>query len=205
MKKSLNFLVLFIALTFVFSILTGCTKTTNSQKGASDEKTTVNSNSSQTNTDNSGKSSQYPLAPAGILQTEIKRLDGSTFKIEDLKGKVVLLNLWATWCGPCRKEMPELIAMETEFKDRDFKVIGLNSDDETPEQINPFVEQMKLNYEIAWADSKLMSEFLKVSKFNGIPQSFLIDRGGHLRGVFVGGSSKIITQLRENVEKVVAE
>lgn len=201
MKKSFSFLVLLIVFTFVFSGLTGCSNTANSQKSANTEKTTV-SNSPETKTD---KPSQYPLAPSGILQTDIRSLNGNMFKVDDLKGQVVLLNLWATWCGPCRKEMPELVAMETEFKDKGFKVIGLNTDDETPEQIKPFMEQMKLNYEIAWADGKLMSEFLKVSKFNGIPQSFLIDRGGHLRGVFVGGSPKVIAQLRENVEKVVAE
>ena len=201
MKKSFSFLVLFIVFTFVFSGLTGCSNTENSQKSANTEKTTVSS-SPETKTD---KPSQYPLAPSGILQTDIRSLDGNMFKVNDLKGQVVLLNLWATWCGPCRKEMPELVAMETELKDKGFKVIGLNTDDETPEQIKPFMEQMKLNYEIAWADGKLMSEFLKVSKFNGIPQSFLIDRGGHLRGVFVGGSEKVIKQLRENVEKVVAE
>jgi thiol-disulfide isomerase/thioredoxin len=205
MKKSLSFLVLFIALTFVFSNLTGCTNTANSQKGPVDEKKPVTANSAEAKNDNTGKSSQYPLAPSGILQTDIKKLDGNMFKVEDLKGQVVLLNLWATWCGPCRKEMPELVAMESELKDKGFKIIGLNTDNETPEQINPFVQQMKLNYEIAWADEKLVGEFFKVSKFGGIPQSFLIDREGHLRGVFVGGSPKIVTQLRENVEKVVAE
>ncbi len=204
MKKSLSFLVLFIALTFVFSSLTGCTGTANSQKGAIEEKT-PNPNSTETKTGNSETSSKYPLAPSGILQTDIQRLDSSIFKVEDLKGQVVLLNLWATWCGPCRKEMPELVAMETEFKDKGFKVIGLNTDNESAELINPFVAQMKLNYEIAWANEKLVGEFFKVSKFGGIPQSFLIDRGGHLRGVFVGGSPKIIAQLRENVEKIVAE
>lgn len=203
MKKSLSFLVLFTASIFMFSNLTGCTNTANSQKGPIDEKPTPASNTPETKAENTDKS--YPMAPAGILQTDIKKLDGGSFKVEDLKGQVVLLNLWATWCGPCRMEMPELVAMESELKDKGFKVIGLNTDDESAEQINPFVEQMKLNYEIAWADDKLIGEFFKVSKFNGIPQSFLIDREGHLRGVFVGGSKKVITQLRENVEKVVAE
>jgi peroxiredoxin len=86
-----------------------------------------------------------------------------------------------------------------------FKVIGFNVDDETPEQIKPFAEDMKLNYQLAWADENLYRELLKVSKFNGIPQSFLIDRQGHLRGVFLGGSPKVVKEMRENVEKVVGE
>jgi len=117
----------------------------------------------------------------------------------------LLLNLWATWCGPCREEMPQLVAMEDEFKAKDFKVIGLNIDNETPEKIQPFAERMKLNYELAWADENLYRGLLKVSKFDGIPQSFLLDREGRLRGVFLGGSQKVIRQMRENVEKVVNE
>jgi thiol-disulfide isomerase/thioredoxin len=151
------------------------------------------------------KSSEYPLAPAAVLNTEIKNIDGNVFKVADLKGKVLLLNLWATWCGPCREEMPQLVAMEDEFKAKDFKVIGLNIDNETPEKIQPFAERMKLNYELAWADENLYRGLLKVSKFDGIPQSFLLDREGRLRGVFLGGSQKVIRQMRENVEKVVNE
>lgn len=139
------------------------------------------------------------------MTAQVKGLDGSLFKFEDHKGKVVLLNLWATWCGPCRKEMPELVAMETEYKDKNFKIFGLNVDDESTDDIKKFVDEMKLNYQIAYADEPLMREFIKLSKQSGIPQSFLIDREGRLRGVFFGGSNKVIAQLRENVDKVVKE
>lgn len=204
MKK---YSVIFIAFVFSLSLLSGCTKTaTSTQNGAPGEKTPAsNSVSSETKTGNPSKSSDYPLAPSGVLQAEMKTLDGGTVKVGDMKGTVVLLNLWATWCGPCRREMPELVALETELKDKNFKIIGLNTDDESAELINPFVEKMKLNYQIAWADEKLVSEFFKVSKMSAIPQSFLIDREGHLRGVFVGGSDKVIRELRATVEKVVAE
>lgn len=151
------------------------------------------------------KNSDFPPAPAAVAQAEIKSLDGSTFKIEDKKGKVLLLNLWATWCGPCRAEMPHLNEMQENYRDKNLEIIGLNSDDETTEQIEPFAVEMKLNYTLAWADDKMMSELLKFSKFNGIPQSFLIDRNGNMRGVFVGGSNKVITKMKETVENVVNE
>lgn len=204
MKQFLQNTGLFLFLAIIFSGLTGCGTTTNSQKLDVAENTSQTSNANSTASKTS-KSSEYPPAPAGVLQADIKRLDNSVFKVDELKGKVVLLNLWATWCGPCRAEMPELVALESELKDKGFKIIGLNVDDETEAQIKPFVEEMKLNYEIAWADENLYRELLKVSKFNGIPQSFLIDREGHLRGIFTGGSRKVQVQLRENVEKVVAE
>ena len=206
MKNLLKISSLFIVLSIIFSSLTACSNSANSQKGPVDEKKAAGNNANtETDAVSKSKSSEYPPAPAAIMQAEIKNLDGNIFKVEDLKGKVVLLNLWATWCGPCRQEMPELVAMESEFTSKGYKTIGLNVDDETPEQIKPFAEQMKLNYELAWADEKLMREFIKISKESGIPQSFLIDREGHLRGVFFGASRNVITKIRENVEKVVNE
>lgn len=204
MKKFLQNIGLFFFLAIIFSGLTACETKTNSQKmdASANDTQTANTNSTAGKT---SKSSDYPPVSTAIMQADIKRLDDSVFKLEELKGKVVLLNLWATWCGPCRAEMPELVALEDELKDKGFKIIGLNVDDETLEQIKPFAEQMKLNYELAWADENLYRELLKVSKFNGIPQSFLIDREGHLRGIFTGGSRKVQIQLRENIEKVVAE
>ena len=89
---------------------------------------------------------------------------------------------------------------------RIFEIIGLNSDEQdTDEKIKSFADDMKLNYTLARADGKLMNELLKISKFDGIPQSYLIDREGKLRGVFTGGGPKVVGQLRETTEKVVNE
>ncbi|HEY0658806.1 MAG TPA: TlpA disulfide reductase family protein [Pyrinomonadaceae bacterium] len=206
MKNLSKTLGLLIALSIVFSAFSACSNTANSQKDSGTEKTTAdNTANAGSNTVSESKSSDYPLAPAAVLSSDIKGVNGNVFKVEDLKGKVLLLNMWATWCGPCREEMPHLVAMEDEFKAKDFKVIGLNIDEEPIEKIQPFAEKMKLNYELAWADENLYRGLLKVSKFDGIPQSFLLDREGHLRGVFLGGSEKVIRQMRENVEKVVNE
>ena len=71
--------------------------------------------------------------------------------------------------------------------------------------INDFAGEMKLNYQMAYADTQMMKEFLNISKFQGIPQSFLIDREGRLRGVFLGGGPKVIGTMKETVEKVVNE
>ncbi|MGI8638861.1 MAG: TlpA disulfide reductase family protein [Pyrinomonadaceae bacterium] len=201
MKNIFKIAVLFIALTVAFSSFTACTKTATTQQGAVDETT---SPASDKNTDEA-KKSDYPPAPVGVSQAEIKNLDGSTFKIEEKKGKVVLLNLWATWCGPCRAEMPELIALQDKYRDKDFEVIGLNTDDESVEEIKDFAAKMKLNYTLAWADGKLRNELLRISKYNGIPQSYMIDREGKLRGVFTGGGAKVINQLKETAEKVINE
>ena len=200
MKNIFKNAILFIGLSIALSSFLACTKTATTEQTQVDEAAKTSEKSSTT-----AKNNNFPPAPVGVSQAEIKRIDDSTFKIEDKKGKVLLLNLWATWCGPCRAEMPELVALQDKFRDQDFEIIGLNTDDESVEQIKNFADDMKLNYTLAYADEKLMNELLKISKFTGIPQSYLIDREGKLRGVFTGGGPKVVNQLKETAEKVIIE
>jgi peroxiredoxin len=95
--------------------------------------------------------------------------------------------------------------MQDKHGPQGFEVIGLNTDDEEVDKINVFAESMKLNYPLAWADTGLQSSLLKISKFPGIPQSFLIDRDGNLRGVFRGANVADIAKMEETVAKVVGE
>ena len=203
MKVFLNNIALFVILTFAFSALTGCT-------GGGTNTASVD-NTSTTPTANTANSSpakpkvNYPPAPSAIMQADVKLLDDTTFKLQDKKGKVVLINLWATWCGPCIEEMPHLVEMHEKYKEKNFEVFGLNSDDESKQEIETFAAKQKLNYPLGWADGKLMSEFIKVSRLNGIPQSLLINRDGQLTGVFTGGSPTTILKMKETVEKIVKE
>ena len=139
------------------------------------------------------------------MTTELKGLDEETFKVEDYKGKVLLLNLWATWCGPCIQEMPKLRAMEEKYKDDGFMVIGLNTDDESPEQIKAFAKKQKLNYKLAWSTREVTKEFFKVSKLGGIPQSILINRNGNMVGVFRGGGAGVVKAMVDDVDKIMAK
>ncbi len=199
MKNIFKNAVLFVGLSIALSSFAACTKTATTEQTKVDEVAKTSEKSSIT------KNNDFPPAPVAVSQAEIKHIDGSTFRIEDKKGKVLLLNLWATWCGPCRAEMPELVELQDKFRDKDFEIIGLNTDDESVEQIKSFADDMKLNYTLAYADGKLMNELLKISKFSGIPQSYLIDREGKLRGVFTGGGPKVVNQLKETSEKVINE
>ena len=151
------------------------------------------------------KTSEFPPIASAVAQSDLKNLDGTTFKIADRKGKVLLLNMWATWCGPCRSEMPTLVKMQDQHRDAGLEVIGINTDDETVQQINDFVAEMKLNYQIVWGDTALQSALLNISKFPGIPQSFIVDRDGNLRGVFKGANPDDVKKMEALVAKVVAE
>ncbi len=164
------------------------------------------SNASATKSNNSqGKGSigDYPPAPTALMNATLTKTDGTTFKLSDYKGKVILVNAWATWCGPCLQEMPELVRLQTELKDQGFEVIGLNVDgDEDVELIKDFSKQRGINYDLVKGDEKLFLEFLKISKKDAIPQSFLIDREGRLLGVFVGAGNSL-KRLVESVHKAV--
>jgi thiol-disulfide isomerase/thioredoxin len=155
---------------------------------------------------NTTTKSDYPPVPAAIMQAELKGLDGAKFKIEDYKGKVVLVNLWATWCGPCKGEMPHLVEMQNTYKEKGFEILGLDTDEnDTEAKVKDFAAEMKLNYTLGWLDEKSYADLLKISKFPGIPQSFLINRNGQLLGVFTGGSPTTIAKLKEIVGKAVNE
>ncbi len=156
------------------------------------------------------QNSEYPLLTEKITQAEIEMLDGSTAKISDRKGKVVLLNLWGTWCGPCRGEIPQLVEMQEKYRDKGFEVLGLDIGEqdgtpETVEDITSFAEAFKINYDLARISNELSAEFSRVTKFNGVPQTILIDREGRMRGVFLGGGPRVIGQMKETVDKVVNE
>jgi thiol-disulfide isomerase/thioredoxin len=191
MKFLVKNLALFIFLTVALSSFTAC------GGGSTGENSTANGTT---------KKSEYPAVPAALMQAEYKGTDGGKFKLEDYKGKVVLVNLWATWCGPCRNEMPHLVEMQNTYRDKGFEVLGLDVDeDETPEMVKEFAGKMKLNYTLGWIEKKDYDEFLKISKFSGIPQSFLISREGQLLGVFTGGSPSTITKLKDFADKAVNE
>jgi len=196
MRKFFNTAALFVILAISFSALTGCSGTASSHQDTA-------SGPSAANPESAKKKSDYPPISEAVAQSDLKNLDGTTFKVADKKGKVLLLNMWATWCGPCRAEMPALVRMQDAYQNQGFEVIGLNTDDESVEKIGIFNDEMKLNYPLVWADIKLQGDLVRISKFGGIPQSFLIDREGNLRGVFKGANPKDIKQMEEIVAKVV--
>lgn len=198
MRQFFFSVILFVALAIAFSSFSACTNHEGSDNVAVSgaPKPPVSSPSAEPT------KSIYPPIATKVAQADIKNLDGTTFKVADKKGKVILLNMWATWCGPCRAEMPALVRMQEKHRDAGFEVIGLDTDDDDSlEEINEFAQKMKLNYTLAWADTDLQAALVNITKFPGIPQSFLIDRDGNLRGIFKGASE--VAQMEELVEMVV--
>jgi thiol-disulfide isomerase/thioredoxin len=203
MKEILKNLALLAVFAVVFSSLSGCGGPAATNSGSNNN---VGINNSGIKPPDSG--SAYPPLVSSITNADLELIEGSTTKVADRKGKVLLLNLWATWCGPCRSEMPHLVEMQEKYREQDFQVLGLNvGDDAGPESIDDikkFAGNMKLNYELARIPDELTREFYKATNFQAIPISVLVDREGRLRGVFLGGGPNVIKSMKEVVAKVVA-
>lgn len=203
MKQIITNLALFIVLSIAFSALTGCSGS-QSNTGNGTAANTTNANTQAAKTDPAA----YPPLASGLADAEFDLLDGTKSKLSDRKGKVVLVNIWGTWCGPCIAEMPALMAMQDQYRDKGLEIIGLNIGDGsgTPEpldKVKKFVEDRKLNYTIGISPNSVTTQFYAVTKQSVVPQALLIDREGRLHGVFIGGGPKIADSLRENIEKVI--
>ena len=112
----------------------------------------------------------------------IRDLSGNAILIPALKGKVVFLNFWATWCGPCREEIPELIALQTKYKDK-LVIIGASEDEAPPEQVANFAKHAGINYSIIMSSPELEREYGGVA---ALPTSFVIDEQGRVVQKHVG-------------------
>lgn len=109
--------------------------------------------------------------------------NGQIVKLSDFKGKVVLLNFWATWCTPCRIEIPWFVDMEREFKDEGFAVIGVSMDEDGWDVVKPFIRDLKVNYRMVLGTEELAQLY---SGVQALPTSFVIDRSGRIASVHMG-------------------
>jgi thiol-disulfide isomerase/thioredoxin len=108
-------------------------------------------------------------------------------RLSDYRNKVVLLNFWATWCGPCKIEIPWFKELEQDYKDRGFAVLGVSMDEDGWDAVKPFVKDLGVNYRILLGTDIVAQMYGGV---NALPTSFLIDRQGRIASVHLGLVSK---------------
>jgi thiol-disulfide isomerase/thioredoxin len=149
-------------------------------------------NTAASTTDFSAVPAQVDFAPPELT---LESLSGETASLNDYPGSVVLVNLWATWCPPCREEMPSLEAFYEDHKADGFVLIAINQE-ETREVVEPFVKEFGLTFPV-WLDLNYLAE--QKFKTESLPSSFVIDRAGRVRLMWFGGISK------KNLEKYVAD
>jgi thiol-disulfide isomerase/thioredoxin len=127
-------------------------------------------------------------APAATLDFTLKNLDNADVRLADFKGKVILLDFWATWCGPCKVEIPGFVDMQTRYGPEGLQVVGISIDDRL-EQLTPFVAEMKMNYPVLQGLGRDdVTDAL--GPIYGIPTTLLISREGKICATHAGMTSK---------------
>ncbi|HZF40611.1 MAG TPA: TlpA disulfide reductase family protein [Blastocatellia bacterium] len=152
-----------------------------------------------------GSTSNNAALPENVMQASINLLDGQTTKLANYSGKILIVDLWATWCGPCRQEIPHLVEIAKEYKDKGVEVIGLtNEDPETDaEMVKQFSQTFNINYPIGWADGEMQQGLMQGR--GAIPQTYIIGRDGKILKRFVGFSRDAIPQMKAVLEAAVSE
>jgi len=118
----------------------------------------------------------------------LQDLDGNDVSLSDYKGQVVLLNFWATWCGPCKIEMPWFVEFQRQYKDRGFTVLAVSLDDDI-DPIASFVEEYELNFPVVWGNEETAQKFGGVV---ALPTTLIIDRDGNVVDSHTGLVSKSV-------------
>ena len=130
----------------------------------------------------------------------LKDADGRPVKLSDYKGRVVLLNFWATWCGPCRIEIPWFVEFEQKFKDRGFAVLGVAMDEDGWDVVKPYLERVKVNYRVVIGSDMVSEMYGGVESF---PTTFMLDREGRVASMHPGLMSRKVYQ--DEIDQLLAE
>lgn len=120
--------------------------------------------------------------PKTITPFALKTLDGKTLASEDWKGKVVLVNFWATWCGPCRAEIPDLVDLQNKYRDQ-LVIVGISEDEGPVDGVRKFAEQYMVNYPIAMTTDEVNDRFPGIT---ALPTTYFLDRDGQIVQKHVG-------------------
>jgi cytochrome c biogenesis protein CcmG/thiol:disulfide interchange protein DsbE len=128
----------------------------------------------------------------------LKDSTGKVVHLADYKGKVVLLDFWATWCGPCNIEIPWFTEFERKYKNRGFEVLGVSMDDDGWKAINPFATQKAINYRIVLGDDKTGDLY---GGIEALPTAFVIDRQGRIASVHVGLAAR--KEFQDAIEQLL--
>lgn len=141
------------------------------------------------------------MLPASVRDVEMRAVTGAPIKLSDYSGKVVVLNLWATWCGPCRMEIPELVRVYKQYRDQGLEVVGLSTEnpDASAEGVRRFIQEYEMDYRVGWSPPAVSIALMQGR--DAIPQSFVISRDGRILKRFIGYNYQSTPpQLRQAIE-----
>ena len=168
---------------------------------STDRSSTTNANNAAAPT----RPTALATLPQPILNAENKASSGDPIKLGNYSGKVLLVNLWATWCGPCRMETPELVKLHKEYQSRGVEMIGLSTEDPeaSAQSVSDFIREYKVDYQIGWAKREVAATLMQGR--GSIPQSFVIARDGHIVRRFIGFRPDLTPgQIKAALEEALA-
>ncbi len=132
----------------------------------------------------------------------LNTIDEQEITISALKGKVVLLDFWATWCGPCRESIPHLVEVYKNYHEKGFELIGMSIDKKTEvETVRKFVKSMGISYPIIMTSDDVIRSY----GVSSIPTSILIDKNGKIREKIVGFNTSIARRITKQIEELLSE
>ena len=137
------------------------------------------------------------LAPDFTLRT----LDGREILLSKLRGKVVVLDFWATWCGPCKESIPTLVQIYRTYHQKDLEIIGMNVDRGDVSSVLRFVKLMDIPYPVIITPDEVQRKY----GVTGLPTIILLDKQGRVRDKFLGFSSKIGQRITARVSEFISE
>ncbi len=138
---------------------------------------------------------------------DVPTIDGGAIRLSAYRGKVLVVDFWATWCPPCRQEVPQLTRLANENRQRGLEVVGLHIDDQgrsTPEDIRKFIDQYGINYTVGLASNEMFIAYLG-EKETTIPQTLVFDRKGRLVAHLIGYGPADARRLDEAVNSAIAD
>jgi thiol-disulfide isomerase/thioredoxin len=149
---------------------------------------------------------ELTVLPESVLKRQLKALDKGSFSLADFGGKILVVNLWASWCGPCRREVPEYEKVRKEFAGRGVEFIGLTAEDPrtSSDRVKQFARDFNFGFRLGWADRETAAALMNGR--NAIPQTLVIAPDGrilsHWRGYSPGQGGN---HLRETIERALSE
>ena len=144
--------------------------------------------------------SAAPAARKPAPDFTVKTLEGNSLKLSSLKGKVVLLDFWATWCPPCRAEIPHFKELYSQYKGKGLEIIGLSIDQDGEAAVRPFAKENGINYPLAIGNQALTQVYGGIL---GIPTTFLIDKQGKIAQKYIGYHEKEV--FEKEIQALLAE
>lgn len=142
--------------------------------------------------------------PASVTDAELRAVSGAPIKLSNYSGKVLLVNLWATWCNPCRQEIPELVKLHKEFRSQGVEMVGLSTEDpdDSADAVREFVHNYNVDYRVGWSGQQVAITLMQGRE--SIPQSFVISRSGRVVKRFVGFNPMLTpSQIREALQEAL--